>query len=210
MKPSAREANSIKIRNLLIDACEGLMAQMPIEAIRVNHIVEAAGVAKGSFYNHFSDKDTLATAVAASIREEVEELVATKNRDLSDPLSNIARGICCHALIARNNPARALILLRHHELATSGSYRLNKTIQEDVDKGISIGKISPICKDVGIIHVMGVAFFLMARTLETSPPPAKFNKLITESLEVLFRGLGASKNEANNIALDAVQSVMTE
>ena len=68
---SAREANSIRIRDALIAACADLLAKHPIDAITINNIVETAGVAKGSFYNHFSDKDALADAVAAAIRSGV-------------------------------------------------------------------------------------------------------------------------------------------
>ena len=53
---TAREANSLRIRSALIRACGDLLVEKPIDAVTINNIVEIAGVAKGSFYNHFPDK----------------------------------------------------------------------------------------------------------------------------------------------------------
>ena len=53
---SAREANSLRIRASLVTACGDLLLDKPIDAVTINNLVEKAGVAKGSLYNHFPDK----------------------------------------------------------------------------------------------------------------------------------------------------------
>ena len=64
---SARETHSLKIRDALLRACGDLLFEQPIDAITINEIVQRAGVAKGSFYNHFPDKESLAATVSSTI-----------------------------------------------------------------------------------------------------------------------------------------------
>jgi len=44
----------------LVDAGLELLAERPIDALAIDEIVGRAGVAKGSFFNHFADKPALA------------------------------------------------------------------------------------------------------------------------------------------------------
>src|SRR5210317_1910282 len=81
---SAREANSLRIRAALVTACGDLLVDKPIDAVTINNIVEKAGVAKGSFYNHFPDKESLALSVSAAIRAEVERKITDSNRNVTD------------------------------------------------------------------------------------------------------------------------------
>ena len=47
------------------------MAERPVDAIAIDDLVAAAGVAKGSFFNHFADKRAFAQTIAEDIRREV-------------------------------------------------------------------------------------------------------------------------------------------
>ena len=52
-----------------------LLAERPPEALTVDAVVEAAGVAKGTFYYHFQSIDDLAAAVGAKLGESFDELL---------------------------------------------------------------------------------------------------------------------------------------
>lgn len=53
------QARTLKTRAKLIDAAKELVAQSGYEALRVDDLVKKAGVAKGTFFAHFRDKDAL-------------------------------------------------------------------------------------------------------------------------------------------------------
>jgi AcrR family transcriptional regulator len=97
---SAREAQSLRIREALLNACGDLLSEQPIDAITINNIVETAGVAKGSFYNHFPDKEALAAEVSSAIRVELERSVEESNRNVTDPAYRLVRGMCIHLQMA--------------------------------------------------------------------------------------------------------------
>ena len=68
MKPNTvvrqmRRGRGVETRMALLAAGQKLLAERPIDALAIDEIVQTAGVAKGSFYNHFEDKDAFAFAI---------------------------------------------------------------------------------------------------------------------------------------------------
>jgi AcrR family transcriptional regulator len=49
-----------------------LFSEHPVDAVAIDDIVREAGVAKGSFYKHFPDKEALLAAVVRRIRQRIE------------------------------------------------------------------------------------------------------------------------------------------
>ena len=55
------QTRSRKTRAALIDAASALVQSQGYEALRIEEVVAGAGVAKGTFFAHFNDKDGLLT-----------------------------------------------------------------------------------------------------------------------------------------------------
>ena len=55
----AVQQRTLKTRAKLIDAAKSRIAEAGYEALRVEDVVKDAGVAKGTFFAHFKDKDAL-------------------------------------------------------------------------------------------------------------------------------------------------------
>jgi AcrR family transcriptional regulator len=108
----------LRTRAALIEAGADLLAQRPIDAIPINDIVQAAGVAKGSFFNHFDDKDAFAAAIATEVREDLEARVAAANQDVADPAARVVRGMATFIHFALVDPKRTRIMLRGHPAST--------------------------------------------------------------------------------------------
>ena len=56
---NAIQPRTLKTRAKLTGAAEALIADHGYDALRVDEVVKAAGVAKGTFFAHFKDKDAL-------------------------------------------------------------------------------------------------------------------------------------------------------
>ena len=67
-----------------------LLAERPPEALTVDAVVEAAGVAKGTFYYHFQSMEELAAAVGEKLEESFDELLAPARLGLPDPIARIS------------------------------------------------------------------------------------------------------------------------
>ncbi|MFM2257350.1 MAG: hypothetical protein RIQ28_1197, partial [Pseudomonadota bacterium] len=103
-----------RTRAALIAAGFDLLVDRSIDAIPIDDLVAKAGVAKGSFFNHFADKQDFANAIATEVRLELEDLVARCNARIDDPVERIARGMRVVAEFAITNPKRSAVLLRSH------------------------------------------------------------------------------------------------
>lgn len=206
--PGAREAHSLKIRAALISAGEHLLALHPIDAITINSIVDTAGVAKGSFYNHFADKEALAVAVSTAIREEVEQSVTRGNLNVTDPAYKIIRGCCHHIQLAVQDPQRATIMLRKYEWATSADFALNRSMEEDLAEGIDSLRFQPRCKDAGSIQILGSTTFTMLRILEQELSADQAIMLTVKVFTLVLCGFGLAEEEATRIVTDSARDII--
>ena len=62
---SAGSLRRARMRLALVEAAMRLFAKQGIDATTIDEIVDLAGVAKGTFYNYFTDRSDIARAVAA-------------------------------------------------------------------------------------------------------------------------------------------------
>ena len=124
-----------RTREALIRAGRRLFAEQPVDAVAIDVIVRAADVAKGSFYNHFADKEALVRAVTVEIRSGVERAVGRANAGIDDPARRVAPAICVYIRYAIDEPERAGVLVRVHSGHTSTSAPLNQGLVEDVASG---------------------------------------------------------------------------
>jgi AcrR family transcriptional regulator len=83
----------------LIAAAKALGSSGPWESVTVDEVVNEAGVAKGTFYTHFTDLNQLAATVADELIQSFDELIQPFRLSISDPLLRIAFG--CDAFIER-------------------------------------------------------------------------------------------------------------
>jgi len=73
-----------RTRAALLDGALSVIAEKGVENTKINDITDTAGLANGTFYNHFHDKDEILREVAYGIAGEVgrqidEEMVAIKD-----------------------------------------------------------------------------------------------------------------------------------
>jgi AcrR family transcriptional regulator len=196
-----------RTRAALINAGRSLFAERPVDAVPIDDIVQAAGVAKGSFYNHFSDKDALVRAISAQIRSGVEQAVAAVNADIADPALRTVRGLCVYIRFATEDAERAATLLRIQGGHTALDAPLNRGLVEDVGSAKASGRFILPSVEAGVLMVMGVAQIALARIIEggSATNPAD---LVEQLCAVLLRGFGLAPSEAQAIAAQAADDII--
>jgi AcrR family transcriptional regulator len=205
---SARETQSLRIRSALLNACGDLLSKQPIDAITINNIVEKAGVAKGSFYNHFPDKMALAAEVSSTIRAELERAVEDSNRNVTDPAYRLVRGMCIHLQLAVASPRCAIIMLRGAEWGTSSDHPLNQGVQADITAGLTSKRFEPRCEDAAVIQVIGAVYFTMLRIIEEQLAAGQAIELATKVFTLILCGFGLREEEAIRIVADSARDLI--
>ena len=205
--PNELTGRRAKTRQSLVEAGLRLLAARPIDAIAIDDIVREAGVAKGSFYNHFHDKDGLARTIAARIRVELEAAVEAANAGVEDPARRVVRAVSVYIRHAITDPQRAGVLLRLNLDAPNTTSPLNQGILADISDGLLKGRFTIPTAEAGVLFIMGVAQSALARA-HGEPNPAVTVMLGQQLCALLLRGLGLPAAQADIIAAQAVHDVI--
>lgn len=188
--PSPRAART---RDALLRAGLDLFSARPIDAVSIDQVVAAAGVAKGSFFNHFTDKRQFATIIASGIRAEIESAVEAINADTAAPLDRLAGGMIAAAVFALSNPKRASVLAQTARSMTLREHPLNKGLRDDVENGIAAGDLKPAAAEAGTLFWLGCCQSVMAALVEQR---ATIDSAVPTVQAMLFLGLsGLAKSE---------------
>ena len=191
----------------LMAAGRRLLSQRPIDAVTVDDIVQAAEVGKGSFYNHFTDREALARAITTQIRASIESAVARANAGVDDPARRMARAICTYLRYALDEPEPAGVLLHIHSGHTSLTAPLNHGLVEDIETGLATGRFDVATVESGVLYVLGVTQLALVRIVQ-QPNPAFAISLSQQMCALVLKGLGLPKAEADQIAAQASDEIV--
>jgi AcrR family transcriptional regulator len=208
LKP-ADDRRRARTRNALLGAAQTLFSAKSVDGVSIDDIVQRAEVAKGSFYNHFSDKDDIAREVARLVREEVETQVNANNDGVSDPADLMARAVSTFIRFALTDPERARVLLRLHPGATLAASAANAGLRSDLKRGLAAGLYTDITVEAAVPYVMGICLSTMSLALEGTRPK-RFAGEVEIVIRALLRGLGVPTQKAMAVAQAAVTAVITE
>ena len=198
--PPSLSPRAARTRTALISAGFELLAERPIDAIPIDDVIAEAGVAKGSFFNHFSDKQAFAEAIATEVRLELEEQVALANAGVVDPVERIAGGMRVGAEFALRNPKRTLVLLRSHATSTTRSHPLNKGLVEDFEAACSQGLLRPEAQNSGVLYWLGLCQVLMANLIERQLSSQNADHRVVNMIILGLTGLGVTEATASKLA----------
>ncbi|HXQ13178.1 MAG TPA: helix-turn-helix domain-containing protein [Caulobacteraceae bacterium] len=184
-----------------------LFSQHPIDAVTVDDIVQAAEVGKGSFYNHFTDREALARAISAQIRASIESAVAQANANVDDPARRLARAVCTYLRYALDEPEQAGVLVHIHAGHTSLTAPLNRGLVEDLETGLANGRFDVATVESGVLYVLGVTQLALVRVVQ-EPNQAFAISLSQQVCALVLRGLGIRAAEADQIAAQASDGIV--
>lgn len=189
-----------RTRAALLSAGFELLALKPIDAIPIDEVVAKAGVAKGSFFNHFADKHAFAAAIAAEVRLDLEDQVTRANQDVVDPVARIANGMRISARFAIHNPKRTAVLLRCLGGVTERAHPLNRGVSNDFDAAGRLGLISQEARNTGVLYWLGLCQVLMASLLDASEDGDATRLRVREMMSLGLTGLGVAPADAAKLA----------
>lgn len=195
-----------RTRGELVAAAERLVAVHGLDAISIDDITEEADVAKGTFYTHFEDKDDLAAAIGARIRDELEERITALNDGVVDTAVRMANGLSSVLAFAIANPVRARALLRLSPSAVDPDAPINTGIRNDVAAGMKARRFWTASLNAGVVGTIGIAMSAMMRVTDTArrlPDPHAF---AAEVITTALVALGLKPVEAARLATAAMSA----
>lgn len=206
--PERQDRRRQRTRAALLDAGRALFAVRSVDGVSIDDIVARAEVAKGSFYNHFPDKDALAQALAAEARAQIEALAASTAAGVADPAERVARALCRFARQALEDPVAVRVMLRLFPGASIPDAAMNAGVRADVATGLAAGRFSGVTQEAGVLLAVGVVQIAVGRVL-AHDDPRKAQALCRELAFGLLRGLGMDAPAAQATAAKAAADIFT-
>ncbi len=203
----APQPRKLKTRDAIVGAGRRLYARRPLDSVSIEELVTEAGVAKGSFYNHFQDREDLAAAVMLEIRAELDQRVHATNAGIDDPAVRMVRALATYWRYALDEAEGARALARLHGPEASPDAPQNALVVSDLADGIARGRFRIPTLEAGLTLVVGMGMMGLLR-LVRDPGPASAIALAQQLGQITLRGLGMADDEAAQLAAQAADAVV--
>ena len=181
-----------RTRSTLIDSAIDVFAEKGIEEASIHEITAIAGLANGTFYNHFKDKDELALASSDAIALEIAKALDGRMSDLDRGVSRVvvASWAFLRTALGAESWANVLVAqyLRHPNVEASAfSY-----LRADITRAIAQGELEA---EVDIFLLEQIAALMMA-SLRRQLQDGEQTALLRRTCENVLRLLGLTPAQA--------------
>jgi AcrR family transcriptional regulator len=204
--PPRIDRRRARTRAALLRAGRALLAHRNVDGLSVDEIVAAADVAKGSFYNHFADKEMFAREIGAAVRRQAEAAMQRANVGIEEPALRLAQALCSFVRFAIEHPDSAQVLWRLNSGATMADAPVNRGLRDEVSQVSKSAALSDLNIETGVLLVMGAIIIAMRHVLEERvvTPPATVAARMSAGM---LRALGLTPKRADLLANTAAKAI---
>jgi AcrR family transcriptional regulator len=182
-----------RTRTQILEAAEILLAERPPDALTVDAIVDAAGVAKGTFYYHFQSIEDLMAAVGARLEETFDDLLAPARLGMPDPIARLSFGLTRFLEKAIADSLWARLVIQSAQAATGVSQEaIRANLKADLAEAVAQNRLSVQDPELAADIVIGIWLQVARGTLERGAAPDLGSEVVT----VVLRALGVTQPAA--------------
>ncbi len=189
-----------RTRAELIQAARTLYAARPFDAVTVDDLVNAAGLAKGTFYVHFDSLDDLQSVLADDLAREFDELWQPHRASLDDPIERIAAGCGTFIKQALHDPAWGALIVRGAVSMPDVARVPRERLKEDIRRAAALGRLNNVEPAIAFELVLGITVRAMQSAAEGRLKPKQAPAIVAG----ILRAIGLTAKEAEEIALRLV------
>ena len=176
-----------RTRAQIVEAAAVLLAERPPEALTVDAVVEAAGVAKGTFYYHFLSMEELAAAVGEKLGQSFDELLAPARLGVRDPIARISFALTEFLKKAIADPVWARLVVQSAQAPTEFARSVRENLKTDLTEAKAEGRLTVQDLELAADIVFGIWLQVTRGTLHRRAAP----DLADRALDAVLRAIGA-------------------
>lgn len=185
-------------RSQILDATRRVFAAKGYHAGSIKDIIDAAGIARGTFYLHFEGKRAVLDALLDQFLEQLRGMV--RRVDVTSPipaeeqlLDNVTRVIS--TFVANDDLTRILLReavgldVEFDQKLTDFYARVLDLVQRSIRTGMSLGLVRPVDSRLAAFCVLGGLKEVIVQLMEAGGPPPDARELARAVLDLNLRGL---------------------
>lgn len=191
-----------RTRAELIRAARTLYAARTFNSVTVDDVVNAAELAKGTFYVHFDDLDDLQSVLGDELAREFDELLQPRRLSLDDPIERIAAG--CGAFInqALQDPIWGALIVRAASAIPDFARAARGRLSEDIRRAAASGLLHDVVPEIAFEFAIGITVRAMQSAAEGRLRPKQASLIVAG----ILRAIGVPAEEAREIAFRLVRA----
>ncbi|GAA6156578.1 TetR/AcrR family transcriptional regulator [Pyruvatibacter sp. HU-CL02332] len=125
----------------LLDAAIAVIARKGMEAAKISDMTDAAGLANGTFYNHFQTKDDILKKVAIKIAFEVSRRLDMEMAEIEDGPMRMVTATTRFVNLMLDSPDWAAVLLDSKALVAERPKEAFQFLAADLERCVEQGAI---------------------------------------------------------------------
>lgn len=198
MRPDHRSAvagqRREKMRARLIEAALLVVAAKGLDGAMIDDVAAAAGVSRGSFYNHFFTLQELLLAANRELAQELMGFVLAELAATDDPVEKVAHGLSLFLALAGAHPLLARFAAGMGLSGLAQGSVADAVLPPVLARGMSEGRFAAM--------PLPEARDMLAATLLASLARTARGEMVdcTAVVAALLRGLGVGADEAARLA----------
>jgi AcrR family transcriptional regulator len=185
-----------RMRGRLLEAAARVMADQRSDSATIDNFIRAAGVARGTFYNHFKTREELLDALWASMGHDPFLEIETACEDITDPVERFAAMTRLVLLGAIHNPTWGWLVLALSADETTLNDDLRGYPRPDLRAGAAAGRFRYDSETSATDLVVG-AMRAALRALLQENRDANYAQALCK---MMLQALGINRIEASRIS----------
>ena len=199
-----------RTRKALIEAGKRLISRGGMDGASIDDIVHEADVSKGSFYNHFTDREHLATEVRVTVKKELERRIAEVNEGVDDLAIYFARGMLASFRYGLDDKLSARVVTQITAGLTDPASPRNTQVAAIIQEGIDRGVLKLQNVDTGLVLLFGLSDLGVSRLIDLHDEFQRAREVMRGVCIVLLRGFGIEARRIERVVDDALDFVIDE
>ena len=198
-RPRVGRERRARTRSRICAAALGVFAEQGVDAPVIDDFIKAAGVSRGTFYNHFRTTEELFVATSAWLEDALMRAIQEAIEGLDDPLQRLATGVRIWLQRSREDPLFCAFVVR----SRYRGHFVEKQLAADLRDGMRLGKFQVPGLAVARDLVVGTIREAMSRMMDGRVPRGYTDDVA----RLILRGLGVDARIAGRLLAKALPEV---
>lgn len=189
---SRRERKKRETRLSLMEAALRLFGENGYDATTVKDITDAAGVAKGTFFNYFETKEAILPAIAAHRLEQLDAVLTSREEAPASPVARIklALRLVAEDPLCQRELAHQLFTAMMNRREVGPEQALRDLLAIQVRQAQALGEIDPARDPLYLASAIRSLFFQRLVLWHQGHRLAPLPELLDQSVDLLLNGVG--------------------
>lgn len=152
-----------RTRAILLNSALDLVARQGMETVKISEITKHAGLANGTFYNYFADRDEIIWEVSFGIAKEIGRQIDEEMSGIEDAVERVLTATTAFIDIAVVQPEWGAVVISSSQHTSEMRSDVTKFLRADLQRGLDQGRFS-VMLDQYLLDQIGSLIIVCIRT----------------------------------------------